>query len=134
MKRFNTSPKKIFYRIQLLTTTIYNYKELAKMYKEQMQLGYSKMLAQIALGQSQSSILANAYFENDILDLVNVFIPPMMSSTMNSDVLNRINNQTRELKQQGGSGENSGDTGRPTNESKGEDVTEKTIQNQESQS
>ena len=134
MKRFNTSPKKIFYRIQLLTTTIYNYKELAKMYKEQMQLGYSKMLAQIALGQSQSSILANAYFENDILDLVNVFIPPMMSSTMNSDVLNRINNQTKELKQQGGSGENSGDTGRPTNESKGEDVTEKTIQNQESQS
>ena len=26
------------------------------------------MLPQIALGQSQSSILANAYFENDILE------------------------------------------------------------------
>lgn len=50
-------------------------------------MGYSKMLPQIALGQSQSSILANAYFENDILDLVNVFIPPITSATMNSDML-----------------------------------------------
>ena len=45
------------------------------------------MLPQIALGQSQSAILATAYFENDILDLVNVFIPPLMSSTMNADAL-----------------------------------------------
>ena len=72
---------------KLLTTTIYNYKEMAKLYKEQTQLGYSKMLPQIALGQSQSSILANAYFENDVLDLLHVFIPPLMSSTMNADVL-----------------------------------------------
>ena len=81
---------KVHYRVQLLTTTIYNYKELSKLYKEQMQVGFSKMLAQIALGQSQSSILANAYFENDVLDLVNVFIPPLMSSTMNENILNRV--------------------------------------------
>jgi hypothetical protein len=87
--KYNKSKNKIEYRVQLLTTTIYNYKELAKLYKEQTQLGYSKFLPQIALGQSQSSILANAYFENDVLDLVNVFIPPMMSSTMNADILNR---------------------------------------------
>jgi len=131
LRKFNTKPKKIYYRIQLLTTTIYNYKEMAKMYKEQMQLGYSKMLAQIALGQSQSSILANAYFENDILDLVNTFIPPMMSSTMNSDVLNRVNAQNKETKT---SGNGDGEAGRPTNESQGKEVTEKTIQNKESQS
>ena len=68
---FNKNPKKIYFKAQILKTTIYNYKELAKLYKEQMQLGYSKFLSQIALGQSQSSILANAYFENDILDLIN---------------------------------------------------------------
>ena len=90
LEPFNTSKKKVIYRVQLLTTTIYNYKELAKLYKEQTQLGYSKFLPQIALGQSQSSILANAFFENDVLDLVNVFIPPLMSSTMNGDVLNRV--------------------------------------------
>ena len=131
LQKFNTKPKKIYYRMQLLTTTIYNYKEMAKMYKEQMQLGYSKLLAQIALGQSQSSILANAYFENDVLDLINVFIPPMMSSTMNSDVLNRVNSQN---KNDGNGSSDSEGAGRPTNESKGEDVTEKTIQNKESQS
>lgn len=122
--KFNTAPKKIFYRLQLLTTTIYNYKELAKAYKEQTQLGYSKMLPQIALGQSQSSILANAYFENDILDLINVFIPPISSNTMNSDILDRVGNVGREDKE----------NGRPTKESQGESVTEKTIQNQESKS
>jgi hypothetical protein len=52
-----------------------------------MQVGMSKMLPQIALGQTQSSILATAYFENDVLDLVRVFIPPMMSSTMNAEAL-----------------------------------------------
>lgn len=132
ISKFNTAPKKVYYRVQILTTTIYNYQQLAKLYKEQMQLGYSKMLAQIALGQSQSSILANAYFENDILDLVNVFIPPMMSSTMNSDVLNRVNQQNKELKN-AGTGNGDGEAGRPTNESKGEETSAKTIENKESQ-
>lgn len=89
IEKLNTSKKKVEYRVQILPTTIYNYKELSKLYKEQMQLGFSKMLPQIALGQSQSSILANAYFENDVLDLVSVFIPPLMSSTMNGEILNR---------------------------------------------
>lgn len=119
IKKFNKTPKKINYKVQMLSTTIYNYKELSKLYKEQTQLGYSKMLPQIALGQTQSAILANAYFENDILDLANVFIPPMMSSTMNSDVLKRLQD-----------GEKA--TGRPSNEEQGKEVTEKTIQNKES--
>jgi len=90
------------------------------------------MLPQIAMGQSQSSILATAFFENDILDLVNVFIPPMMSSTMNSDVLNRVNAQNKAGKIDATDGD--AEVGRPTNESKGEEVSEKTIQNKESQS
>ena len=127
VKPFNKSPKKINFKVQLLTTTIYNYKEMAKLYKEQTQLGYSKMLPQIALGQSQSSILANAYFENDILDLVNVFIPPLMSSTMNADVLNRNKNA--------GTGTNptqpaAGEVGRK--EKSDDEKSEKTIQNKES--
>lgn len=86
-KKFNTNPKKVIYKVQLLNTTIYNYKDLAKQYKELTQLGYSKMLPEIALGQSQSSILAAAFFENQILDLVNVFIPPMSSNTMSASAL-----------------------------------------------
>lgn len=125
--KFNKQPKKFYYRVQLLTTTIYNYKEMAKMYKEQMQVGFSKMLPQIAMGQSQSSILANAYFENDLLDLVNVFVPPLMSSTMNADSIAAMKNRNND----NGGDDNKG--GRPTNESKGEAVSDKTIQNQESQ-
>ena len=128
IEKFNKTPKKVYYKAQILTTTIYNYKDMAKMYKEQTQLGYSKMLPQIALGQSQSSILANAFFENDVLDLANVFIPPMMSSTMNSDVLKRLNDSKKD------SGGNDNEVGRPTNESQGEEVSLKTQQNKESMS
>lgn len=131
IEKYNKKPKKYYYRAQILTTTIYNYQDMAKIYKEQMQVGFSKMLPQIAMGQAQSTILANAYFENDMLDLVNVFIPPMMSSTMNSDVLNRVNQQNKENKANGG---NSSDSqgGRP--EKSDDEKSEKTIQNEESQS
>ena len=128
ISKFNTAPKKIYYRVQILTTTIYNYKEMAKLYADQTKIGYSKMLPQIALGQSQSSILANAYFENDILDLINVFVPPMSSNTMSADALNKVSDKG------GNSGSNDSKGGRPTNESQGKEVTDKTIQNKETQS
>ena len=121
----NKTPKKIQLKAQILTTTIYNYKEMAKLYKEQTQLGYSKMLPQIALGQSQSSILANAYFENDILDLVNVFIPPLMSSTMNGDTIQNLTNKNKTSDDEGSQG------GRP--EKADDEKSTKTIQNKESQ-
>ena len=131
IEKYNKKPKKYYYRAQILTTTIYNYQDMAKIYKEQMQVGFSKMLPQIAMGQAQSTILANAYFENDMLDLVNVFIPPMMSSTMNSDVLNRVNQQNKDNKTTNGNDINS-QGGRP--EKSDDEKSEKTIQNQESQS
>ena len=84
------------------------------------------MLPQIALGQSQSSILANAYFENDVLDLVNIFIPPLMSSTMNENILNRTAG-----KGNAASGEEK-KAGRK--ELENDQKSEKTIQNKESMS
>lgn len=116
--------KNLYYRVQILETTIYNYKELAKMYKEQVQLGYSKMLPQIAMGQLQSTILANAIFENDVLDLVNVFIPPMSSNTMSADALVARNAN------KSGANEPKGEVGRP--EKADDQKSEKTIANQES--
>ena len=126
----NKSPKKVEFKVQLLTTTIYNYKELAKMYKEQVQLGYSKMLPQIALGQSQSSVLANAYFENEILDLVSLFIPPMSSNTMNADAL-QTHNQTRKGGSDAAKDTGNGD-GPGRKELPDDEKSTKTIQNKES--
>lgn len=124
---FNKSPKKLYFRAQILSTTIYNYKELSKMFKEHVQLGYSKMLPQIALGQSQSTILANAKFENVVLDLFNVFIPPMSSNTMSADALNSINGHQGNAP----AGETK-TSGRPEKEDS--EKTEKTIANKESAS
>ena len=69
----------------MLETTQYNYKDLSKLYKEQVQLGYSKMLPQIALGHSQSFILNAAHFENEVLHLSEIMIPPLMSSTLSGE-------------------------------------------------
>lgn len=115
LEPFNKNSKKIYYKASILGTTIYNYKELSKLYKEQTQMGYSKILPQLVLGQSQSSILANAYFENTILDLVHVFIPPMTSNTMNAESLSQVSGK---------------ESGRPEKEN--DQKSEKTIQNKES--
>ena len=56
VKKKNTNSKKYNFKIYFLETTQYNYQALSKLYKEQTQLGYSKMLPQIALGHSQISI------------------------------------------------------------------------------
>lgn len=129
LSKFNNKKpnKSNFYRAQILKTTIYNFKEMAKLYKEQAQMGYSKMLPQVALGQSQSSILANAYFENDILDLVSVFVPPLTSNTMNADALN-----SRKQISKKGTGQTEGgneSAGRPEKEDA--QKSEKTIANRE---
>ena len=87
------------------------------------------MLPQIALGQSQSSILANAYFENDILDLVNIFIPPLMSSTMNENILNRTSGNGSNASKIPGEEKKAG-----RKELENDQKSEKTIQNKESMS
>lgn len=116
-RKFSTK-KKYNFRAIFLETTIYNYQDVAKMYKEHVQLGYSKMLPQIALGHSQSAILAMAHFENEILHLYDVMIPPLMSSTMSSeDVLGK---------------KSENEAGRP--EKDDDEKSEKTIQNRESMS
>ena len=128
---FNKTPKKVFYKAQILPTTISNYKELSKLYKEQTQMGYSKMLPQIALGLAQSTILANAFFENDLLNLVTVFVPPLTSNTMNADALAQQQTGRRRtgltMKTEGEDGTTSG---RP--ELPDEEKSTKTLQNLES--
>lgn len=129
---YNKSPKKCYYKAQILTTTIYNYKEMAKLYKEQTQMGYSKILPQIALGQSQSSILANAYFENDVLDLVSVFVPPLTSNTMNAEALALRNGNSHGSQVRAGSGSDTSSDGAGRPEKEDNEKSDKTLANRES--
>ena len=117
----NKNPKKVHFKVQLLNTTVYNYQELAKQYKELASMGRSQLLPSIALGQSQSSVLANAYFETQVLDLVSLFIPPLTSNTMNSDSLKTVK------------GDDKKDASKPGRKEKAADEkSDKTIANQES--
>lgn len=129
--------KKYNFRLYMLETTQYNYKELAKMYKEQVQLGYSKMLPQIAMGHSQSSILNTAYFENEVMNLSELMIPPLMSSTLNMQDLkggSGSSGSSNSQKPSGSSGSAGGaaKAGRP--EKPNDQKSEKTIKNKESMS
>ena len=120
--------KKFNFRLHMLETTQYNYKELSKMYKEQVQIGYSKMLPQIALGHSQSDIVNTAFFENNVLHLSEIMIPPLMSSTMSSeDVLGR-RSQSSTSKNEVNLEESS--VGRPEKEQS--EKSDKTLANEES--
>ena len=89
-QQLGSNKKKYNYRFYMLETTQYNYQNLAKMYKDQVQMGYSKMLPQIAMGHSQSSIIHSGYFENKVMDLAEIMIPPLMSSTMNAQTLQQL--------------------------------------------
>ena len=126
IQSINTNRKKYNFKLYILETTQYNYKELAKLYKEQTQIGYSKMLPQIALGHSQSFILNSITFENDILHLSQIMIPPLTSNTLSGEDLNNLgnSNKTKTDKTEDNLG------GRPEKEDS--QKSEKTIQNKES--
>ena len=81
----NKNTNRLHYKVSMLPTTIYNYKDLAKVYKEHTTLGFSKLLPQVALGHPQSVVMATAYFENDMLHLEDIFIPPQSSNTMSGN-------------------------------------------------
>ena len=109
LRPFNKNINRLQYKVQMLPTTIYNYRDLSKIYKEQTQIGFSKLLPQVALGQSQSVVMATAVFENQMLNLNEIMIAPQMSSTMSGS---------------------SGSAGRP--ELPDDEKSEKTIRNRES--
>ena len=137
IKRKNTNSRKYNFKIYFLETTQYNYQALSKLYKEHTQLGYSKMLPQIALGHSQSFILNTAHFENEVLHLSEIMIPPLMSSTLSSeDILGKKDSSGSSNSQNtSGTKKNPAESktaGRP--EKADDQKSEKTIQNKESMS
>ena len=93
-----------------------------------MNSGFSHILPQVALGHSQSSIINTAYFENEILNLSEIMIPPLMSSTLNMEDLKGRKDKTSTSQNQNKT--ESGEAGRP--EKPDDQKSEKTIANKES--
>ena len=120
--------KKYNFRFYMLETTQYNYKELSKLYKEQMNSGFSHILPQVALGHSQSSIINTAYFENEILHLSEVMMPPITSSTLRMEDLKGKTDKSNSTQTQNNT--ESGESGRP--EKPDDEKSDKTLANRES--
>ena len=103
---------------------------MAKLYKEYTTLGYPKLWAQVALGHSQSAILAAITFENEILDLATIMVPPMSSNTRSNKVDihgNAIGGSSSSTTKADGS---TAETGRP--EKSETELSDKTLANRES--
>ena len=133
VQALNVNPKKYIFHFYMLETTQFNYQDLSKMYKEQTQIGYSKMLCQIALGHSQSSILNSIEFENEVLKLHEIMIPPLMSSVMSSEQILGKQNQSNSTNNQNNTQKNSTESKQVGRTEKPDDQkSEKTIQNRES--
>ena len=93
------------------------------------------MLPQIALGHSQSFILNTAHFENEVLHLSEIMIPPLMSSTLSGeDILGKKgSSESSNSQNNSGTKKNPAESktaGRP--EKADDQKSEKTIKNKES--
>lgn len=82
LEPMNGRKKKLYYEFSILPTTIYNYKDMAKLYKEQATLGFGLMMPQVALGRSPLAVISEGIFEGDIMHMTDIFRAPQMSSTM----------------------------------------------------
>lgn len=126
IKGMNKSKNRLYYEFSILPTTIYNYKDMAKMYKEQVTIGYSLLLPQVALGRSQLSVFASAVFENQMMNLTELFTPPQMSSTISNNGNSSNGGTTNKAAAE------TNEPGRP--ELPDDEKSEKTLQNIESSS
>lgn len=113
---------KMSFEVQILPVTIHNKKEMASLYLNGAQYGFSKFYAGVSLGIKQSNLLSLIAIENDIFELHDKMIPLQSSHTQGVD----------------GKGEDvkpAGDTnkgaGRPALDDK--DKSDKTIANENSE-
>lgn len=92
------------------------------------------MLPQVALGHSQSFILSTARFENEVLNLNNLMLPPLSSNTMSAEDLIALGvtegvNPDKNKTTTNNSGETK-ETGRPKKED--DQKSDKTLANEAS--
>ena len=124
LEPFNKNPKRLYYKVEMLRTTVYNYKDLSNTYKDLTSIGFSKLLPMVALGHSQSSVIMTAMFENKLMDLNDLFVPPQSSATITAE--DKVGDDGKKSADSSSSGDNGG---RP--EKDDQEKSDKTIANRE---
>lgn len=89
----NFSKKNLKFRLKMLTTSVFNYKDISNSYKDLTKLGFSRFLPMVALGHTQKEIISLAKLEQQILQLDAYMLPPFSSNTMSSDTWSDIKQQ-----------------------------------------
>lgn len=113
---------KMRFDVHVLPVTIHNKKEMAGLYLNGAQYGYSKFYAGAALGIKQSNLLSLITVENDIFDLGSKMVPLQSSHTQNGDENGKETTQP---------GDNKNGPGRPKLDD--QDKSDKTIANENSE-
>lgn len=108
---------KIIPIVTILPITWYNQSKMSDMYIKNSQYGFSWILPYVASGKKQSTLLDNAYIEQEVLDLSNV-MRPLSSSFTQKDNGSGANGQPKKP---------AGQPGRP--EKPMEEKSDKTIAN-----
>lgn len=137
--------KELKFRLKMLTTTIFNYKDLSNSYKDLTKLGFSRFLPMVALGHTQKEVVSLAKLEQQIMQLDAYMLPPFSSNTMSSDTWSNIKEQQQQIlagrkpgqptqdtqQDQSSQGQDNNGSGRPSlpNDQK----SDKTIANQAAQ-
>ena len=111
---------KIIPIVTILPITWYNQSKMADMYIKNSQYGFSWILPYVASGKKQSTLLDNAYIEQEVLNLSEV-MRPLSSSFTQTDEGNGNGNKTSTQKKPAGT------PGRP--EKPMEEKSDKTIAN-----
>ena len=124
LEPFNKNPKRLYYKVEMLRTTVYNYKDLSNTYKDLTSIGFSKLLPMVALGHSQSSVIMTAVFENKLMDLNDLFVPPQSSATITAE--DKVGDDGKKSASSPSSGDKGG---RP--EKDDQEKSDKTIANRE---
>lgn len=89
--KFNKNNLK--FRFKMLSTTIFNFKELSNTYKDLTKIGFSRFLPIVALGHTQKEVTSMAKLEQQIMQLDAYMLPPFSSNTMSSDTWSDIKAQ-----------------------------------------
>lgn len=89
--KFNKNNLK--FRLKMLSTTIFNFKDLSNTYKDLTKIGFSRFLPIVALGHTQKEVTSMAKLEQQIMQLDAYMLPPFSSNTMSSDTWSDIKAQ-----------------------------------------
>lgn len=85
--------KSLKFRMKMLSTTIFNFKDLSSAYKDLTKIGFSRFLPIVALGHTQKEVTSMAKLEQQIMQLDAYMLPPFSSNTMSSDTWSDIKAQ-----------------------------------------